>query len=205
MTSDPQASAPNPEEDSEKAASDVTLILQALQSGESQETEDLIPVVYDELRRLAAYRLSHEKPGQTLQATALVHEAYLRLLKSKSQSWESRRHFFGAAAEAMRRILIDNARSKAYVKRGGHLERTDFEHADAIVLDPSVDILDLHSALEELEQDDPSAAEVVKLRYFAGLTWDQIAKALGVSPRTCRYTWDYGKAWLFERLKRDPS
>ena len=201
MASDSNQSVPNPGEESEKAAGDVTLILQALNAGESKRTEDLIPLLYDELRRLAAYRLSNEKPGQTLQATALVHEAYLRLLKSESQSWRDKRHFFGAAAEAMRRILIENARSKASVKRGGHLERTEFDHADAIILDSSVDILDLHTALEELEGEDSSAAEIVKLRYFAGLTWDQIANALNVSPRTARYNWTYGKTWLFERLR----
>ena len=193
-----------PENDSATvhAAKDVTLILQAIQAGASNRSEDLIPLVYDELRRLAAFQMANERAGQTLQATALVHEAYLRLLKSESQSWRDRRHFFGAAAEAMRRILIENARRKAALKRGGDFERTNIDLADMPVGDKPVDILDLNTALEELEQEDPSVAELVKLRYFAGLTWDQIAEALDISPRTARNIWTYGKVWLFKRLSQ---
>ena len=183
------------------AARDVTLILHALNAGESKRSEDLIPLVYEELRRLAAYRMSMEKAGQTLQATALVHEAYLRLLNSESQTWKDRRHFFGAAAEAMRRILIDNARRKAAIKHGGKFERTELDFAELPQTDPSVDILDLSAALEELEEKDPGAAEVVKLRFFAGLTWDQIADTLQISKRTAHNIWNYGRGWLFRRLK----
>ena len=201
MTDNRQSFVPINQGESEAAAHNVTMILQALNTGTSNRSEDLIPLVYDELRRLAAYQMSQEKPGQTLQATALVHEAYLRLLKSESQSWKDRRHFFGAAAEAMRRILIDNARRKASLKRGGDFERTNLDLAEIPLADQSVDTLDLNTALEELEKADPSAAELVKLRYFAGLTMEQIAEILEVKPRTARTIWAFGKAWLFQRLK----
>lgn len=203
MKDDKQSSVSNPDSRSDEAVHEVTMILQAINAGASNRAEDLIPLVYEELRRLAAYRMSREKPGQTLQATALVHEAFLRLLKSESQSWRDRRHFFGAAAEAMRRILIENARRKAALKRGGEFVRTNIPLADIPVRGQSVDILDLNTALEDLEKEDPSTAELVKLRYFAGLTWNQIAETLEVSPRTARNIWTYGKVWLFKRLNDD--
>jgi len=177
--------------------SDVTRILAAIDQGDSRAAEQLLPLVYGELRRLAASKMAHEAPGQTLQATALVHEAYLRLLDGeKDQQWNSRGHFFAAAAEAMRRILVERARHKRSLKAGGGRRRQelpDIEMADA---GPHLDLLALHEALTKLEQQDPRRAELVKLRFFAGLTIAEAARVLGVSASTADNDWAYARSWL---------
>jgi RNA polymerase sigma factor (TIGR02999 family) len=177
--------------------SDVTQILSAIEQGDSHAAKQLLPLIYDELRRLAAAKLAQEKPGQTLQATALVHEAYLRLVDAeKVQHWNSRGHFFAAAAEAMRRILIDNARRKQAQKRGGQVKRVDF---DAIELadDPASEkLLALEDALIRLAATDRVKAELVKLRYFGGLTTQEAAGILGISTATADRYWAYARAWL---------
>jgi RNA polymerase sigma factor (TIGR02999 family) len=180
---------------------DVTRILSAVEKGNAGAVEQLLPLVYDELRKLAAQRLAQEKPGQTLQATALVHEAYLRLVDDDSRSWESRGHFFAAAAEAMRRILVDRARDRRRLKRGGSRRRQDLD-LDALTAPdaPPDDLLDLDDAIDRLGRVDPRAAALVKLRLFAGLTLDQAADALGVSPRTADFDWRFARAWLFDEL-----
>jgi RNA polymerase sigma factor (TIGR02999 family) len=181
--------------------SDVTRILSAVEKGEAGAAEQLLPLVYDELRKLAAKRLAQEKPGQTLQATALVHEAYLRLVGTADPGWDSRGHFFATAAEAMRRILVDRARDRRRLKRGGSRRRQDLD-LDALTAPdaPPDDLLDLDDALDRLGQIDARAAALVKLRLFAGLTLDQAAAALGVSPRTADFDWRFARAWLFEQL-----
>ncbi len=179
-----------------------TQILAAMSRGDPQAADQLLPLVYDELRRLAAEKLSQETPGQTLQATALVHEAYLRLVDVEhAQEWDSRGHFFAAAAEAMRRILVENARRKKSLKRGGGWSRQALDDV-ASVTPPaaSADILALHEALDELAQVHEQAAVLVKLRYFCGLTIPEAAKALNVSPRTADNLWAYARAWLYERI-----
>ena len=160
--------------------------------------DQLLPLIYDELRRLAAQKLAHQKPGQTLQATALVHEAYLRLVgQTPRQEWDNRRHFFAAAAEAMRRILIEQARRKSSLKRGGDRQRVELESVEPTVLPLECDdLLGLDEALQKLEQKDPRKAELVKLRFFAGLTSDQAAEALGVSTSTAENDWVYARSWL---------
>jgi RNA polymerase sigma factor (TIGR02999 family) len=184
--------------------SDVTHILNAIEAGDLHAAAQLLPLVYDELRKLAAHRLAQEKPGQTLQATALVHEAYLRLVNADdAQSWDSRRHFFAAAAEAMRRILVEKARRKRGVKHGGQRVRVDLEEALVIADEPREDLLELDELLEQLAGADPRAAELVKLRFFAGLTGDQSAEVLGISPRAVDLLWAYARAWLFEKLQRE--
>ena len=174
--------------------SDVTRILSAIEQGETQATDKLLPLVYEELRRLAAQKLSKESPGQTLQATALVHEAYLRLLGPEEQTWKSRGHFFGAAAEAMRRILVDNARRKQRLKRGGDRQRVDIFDAELGAEGPSEDLLALDEALSKLAETDQVKAELVKLRYFAGLTVEQAAQALGFSETTAKEHWRFARA-----------
>jgi RNA polymerase sigma factor (TIGR02999 family) len=178
--------------------SDVTRILNAIEQGDARATEELLPLVYEELRLLAAQKLSHEPPGQTLQATALVHEAYLRLVGDEARGWESRGHFFAAAAEAMRRILVENARRKRALKYGGLKQRIDLE--TSVLADgdeASADHLILvDEALERLSQRDRVKAELVKLRYFAGLTIPQAATALGISPATADRSWRYARSWL---------
>src|SRR5438093_2972255 len=165
--------------------SDVTRLLSAIDQGDSQAAERLLPLVYDELRKLAAHRMAQEKPGQTLQPTALVHEAYLRLLDTKKvQKWNSRGHFFAAAAEAMRRILVEKARHKRSLKAGGNRHRQEMTDVEAPDTGPKVDLLTLNEALEKLEHQDKRRAEVVKLRYFAGLTIEEAALALGISTST---------------------
>ena len=176
---------------------EVTQILSRLDQGEPDAAEQLMPLVYDELRKLAAQRLAHERPGQTLNATALVHEAYVRLVDGTHvQKWNSRGHFFAAAAEAMRRILIDQARRKASVKAGGNLQRIDISQIEPALSGPSLDMLALNEALDELEKTDPRAATVVKLRFFAGLTTREVADALSVSLATAENDWAYAKSFL---------
>jgi RNA polymerase sigma factor (TIGR02999 family) len=182
--------------------SDVTRILSAIDQGDPHAAEQLLPVVYKELRKLAAQKLAQEKPGQTLQATALVHEAYLRLVDAdQAQRWDSRGHFFAAAAEAMRRILVDTARSKQSQKRGGGFIRRPFEEANFAAAMPDNDILAVSEALDRLAAKDSQAAELVKLRFFAGLASDQAAHSLGVSARTADRIWGYARAFLLKELK----
>jgi RNA polymerase sigma factor (TIGR02999 family) len=186
-------------------ATQVTQILNSVEQGDPQAAERLLPLVYDELRRLAAHRLKQESPGQTLQATALVHEAYLRLVDDRHrQSWNSRGHFFGAAAEAMRRILVESARRKRRQKRGGDLVRQELDESEIAAPEADDELLALDEALERLTQADDQAAELVKLRYFSGLTVAQAAEVLGVSMRTAERTWTFAKAWLY-RETRPPA
>jgi RNA polymerase sigma factor (TIGR02999 family) len=185
--------------------SEVTRILSDIEQGDPHAAEQLVPLVYDELRKLAAQKLSHEQPGQTLQATALVHEAYLRLVESERRGsspvhWNSRGHFFAAAAEAMRRILIERARACHRLHRGGRRQRRDLDRLDVVAEESADDLLALDEALERLGADEPAAAEVVKLRYFAGLTIEQTASGLGISVRTANRHWAYAKAWLYKQL-----
>jgi len=182
---------------------DATRMLQAIERGDAHTSAELLPVVYDELRRLAAHKLSQERPGQTLQATSLVHEAWLRLVGAENPKWEGQKHFFAAAAEAMRRILIENARRKQRQKRGGGWERIDVEQIQLAEPLPSNDLLAIDEALTELAQRDPPAAELVQLRFFAGLTQQQAANLLGISRRTADRTWAYARAWLFQQIAGD--
>jgi len=182
--------------------SDVTRILTAIEEGDAKAAEELLPAVYEELRRLAAQKLSREPPGQTLQATALVHEAYIRLVGAESQNWKGRTHFFAAAAEAMRRILVDNARRKQRLKRGGGHQRVNLGDADLAADEPSTDLLALDEALAKLREEDSVIADLVKLRYFAGLTLEQTAEILGVSRRTADRYWAYARAWLYEEITK---
>jgi RNA polymerase sigma factor (TIGR02999 family) len=180
---------------------DVTQILSAIEAGDPQAAEQLLPLVYDELRKLAAQRLAHEKPGQTLQATALVHEAYVRLVdNANAQHWNSRGHFFAAAAEAMRRILVDQARRKHGLKRGRARVPLDIDQLAAVPSERVDDILDIDAALVRLMNADPQAVELVKLRYFAGLSIPEAAAALGISPRSADFLWAYARAWLLRDL-----
>ena len=189
--------------------SEVTRILSAIEQGDPSAAEQLLPLVYDELRKLAAQRLAQEKPGHTLQATALVHEAYLRLVENggdeagPEQRWDSRGHFFAAAAEAMRRILIDRARHKATAKRGGALRRIDIEQASAVDDGREAELLALDEALTEFERHDPQAAGLVKLRYFAGLSHQEAAEALGIGRRAADRLWALARAWLYQRLSEE--
>jgi RNA polymerase sigma factor (TIGR02999 family) len=182
--------------------SEVIRILSAVEAGDPSAASQLLPLVYDELRKLAAARLAQEAPGQTLQPTALVHEAYLRLIgPANAPRWDSRGHFFAAAAEAMRRILIENARRKHGPQRGGHLKRQDLDPEHAGDLDQSESLLALNEALDQLATSEPRAAEVVKLRYFAGMTLADVAAALGISPRTADTDWAYARAWLVSAIR----
>lgn len=182
---------------------DVTQILSQIEQGDPTAAEQLLPLVYDELRKLAAAKMAQEKPGQTLQATGLVHEAYLRLVDAENAcNWESRGHFFAAAAEAMRRILVDNALRKRRPKHGGEHRRVDLELGAEIDDSPSRELIALDVALEDLAEQDEVAANVVKLKYFAGLTIPQIAEILGLSPRTADRRWAYARAWLHQELQK---
>jgi RNA polymerase sigma factor (TIGR02999 family) len=186
--------------------SGVTQILERIEAGDGQAAEQLLPLVYDELRKLAAARMAQEAPGQTLQATALVHEAYLRLVDTdKAQHWDSRGHFFAAAAEAMRRILVDRARRKRSRRHGGGFERLDLLERDLAVEAPDDSILRLDAALTELAKVRPQAAQLVNLRFFAGLTMDQTASVVGVSSRTARRLWVYAQAWLRREIESRPE
>jgi RNA polymerase sigma factor (TIGR02999 family) len=185
-----------------KAMSDVTLILQAVSRGEKQVSEDLLPLVYDELRQLANVRLAHESSGQTLQATALVHEAWLRLVVDGSRTWQNRAHFFRAAALAMRRILVDRARHKLSIKGGGGQERLNIEDVDLAAATPDDKILLIDEALARLEKEDPESARIVTLKFFGGLTNSEVGKTLGVTERTVEREWAHAKACLFRMIQK---
>src|SRR5438105_7360090 len=191
---------------------DVTRVLSVIQQGDPHAAEQLLPLVYDELRQLAAQKLAQEKPGQTLEATALVHEAYLRLVASgdasapREQHWNSRGHFFAAAAEAMRRILVDNARHKRARKRGGELVRQDLDALEIALPEIPEDLVALDEALNKLTATDKTAADLVHLRFFAGLPIPEVAQILGISPRTADRLWAYARAWLHQEIEgRDPE
>ena len=182
---------------------DVTQLIERLKSGDAQAAEELLPRVYDELRRLARAKLQHERPGMTLQATALVHEAYLRLVDVEAQAqWQSRGHFFAAAAEAMRRILVENARRRLRIKHGGDREQEPL--ADDAIAAPEIDgdLIELDAALNRLAEQHPRKAELVKLRYFAGLTQEQAAEALQISIATAERDWSYARAWLYREVNQ---
>jgi len=186
--------------------SDVTQLLGALDAGDPRAADQLLPLVYEELRKLAAAKMAQEKSGQTLQATALVHEAWLRLAGSEDQrGWNNRGHFFGAAAEAMRRILVDRARQKARVRHGGGLEQVDLAHVTIATEDSDDTVLAIHEALEKLARESPPKAEIVKLRYFTGLEHAEIAQVLGISEPTVRRHWAYARSWLYAELKQKSS
>jgi len=182
--------------------SDVTRIINAIEQGDPRATEQLLPLVYDELRLLAAQKMSQEPPGQTLQATALVHEAYLRLAGAEDRTWDNKGHFFKAAAEAMRRILIENARRKKSPKHGGDRRKMDLDESVLVVGDavPAENMIALDEALEKLSKRDKVKADVVKLRYFAGLTSEQAAGILRISPTTAKRYWAYSRAWLLREI-----
>jgi RNA polymerase sigma factor (TIGR02999 family) len=185
--------------------SEVTRILSAIEEGDPHAAEQLLPLVYEELRKLAAQRLAQEKPGQTLEATALVHEAYVRLINVEdAQRWNSRGHFFAAAAEAMRRILVENARRKLRVRHGGELQRHDVDALQLSSPQTPDELVALSEALDRLTVTNAQAAELVKLRFFAGLTNEEAAGALGVSPRKANLIWAYARAWLLECLGHEP-
>jgi RNA polymerase sigma factor (TIGR02999 family) len=180
--------------------SDVTRILQAMERGEAKAADELLPLVYEELRRLAAGKMAQESPGQTLQATALVHEAWLKLGATEKQNWQNRAHFFAAAAEAMRRILIDKARRKRRVRHGEGLQRVDLDAIDLASEDHPENVLAVDEALARLALEDPTKAELVKLRYFVGLSIPESAEALGISESSAKRYWNYARAWLYNEL-----
>lgn len=182
--------------------SDVTLILQAVKRGEKQASEELLPLVYDELRRIAAARMAREAAGQTLQPTALVHEAWVRMVNDDSRTWDNRAHFFGAASEAMRRILIERARRKSRIKHGGKQQRVNIEDLDIAEVLPDETILLVDEALERLKAEDPETAQVVVLKFFGGLNNAEIVEITGTSDRTVRRQWEFAKAWLFKSISK---
>jgi RNA polymerase sigma factor (TIGR02999 family) len=181
---------------------EVSELLSAIEQGDRHAVAQLFPLVYDALRQLAAAKLAHEAPGQTLQATALVHEAYLRLVEAKAQHWNSTGHFFAAAAESMRRILVDRARKKRSVKHGGGQVRQPLDEANVMAPEVGEDLVALDEALEQLAARDAEAAELVKLRFFAGLTSAQAAAVLDISPRTADRAWTYARVFLLGELKK---
>jgi len=186
--------------------SDVTRILSAIEQGDPRASEQLLPLVYEELRKLATARMAQEKPGQTLQATALVHEAYLRLVDGEQpQHWNSRGHFFGAAAEAMRRILLNRARDKGRTKRGGQFQRVDLDKIELALDAPNDDLMAIDEAIARLAEENPECANVVKMRFFAGLSIDEVAAAMGVSASTAKRHWAYARAWLFDAIQADDA
>jgi RNA polymerase sigma factor (TIGR02999 family) len=181
---------------------DLTQVLAAASAGDVQAADNLLPMVYDELRRIAAQQMAREKPGQTLQATSLVHEAYLRIVSPVGQQvWANRRHFFAAAAEAMRRILVESARRKRRLRHGGDRERVDLEEFELPIEPPHEDLLALDEAFEQFAVEEPQKAELVKLRFFAGLEEQEAADVLGISRTTAARYWAYARAWLFDRLR----
>lgn len=182
--------------------SDVTQILQAIEQGDARAADELLPLVYEELRKLASTRMAHERPGQTLQPTALVHEAWLRLAGDPRQQWDSRGHFFAAAAEAMRRILIDNARRKQALRHGAGQQRLDIQEIELAAPSTDDQLLAINAALEKLAVDHPRKAELVKLRYFAGLSIEEAAAAIKISEATAKRWWAYARAWLFSEIKQ---
>jgi RNA polymerase sigma factor (TIGR02999 family) len=185
---------------------DVTQILSQIESGDPSAAEQLLPLVYDELRKLAAAKLANENPGQTLQATALVHEAYLRLVDvDQARRWNSRPHFFRAAAEAMRRILVDHARRKRSLKRGGEFKRIELDAIEATGVLPAEDVLTISEALQKFAEHDPDKADLVKLRYFGRLSVQDAANVLGISRATADRHWQYAKTWLYCELMREPA
>ena len=177
------------------------MILNALEQGDSRAVDRLLPAVYQELRQLAAHKLANERPGQTLQATALVHEAYLRLVGADGQHFKSSAYFFGAAAEAMRRIVVENARRKQRLKHGGNHQRVELDDVEWAIDSSFDDLIALDEALTELAETDPAKAELVKLRYFSGLTLEEAAQVLDISPATAQRNWTYAKAWLFRKIQ----
>ena len=186
-----------------RIVSDVTRILEAIQAGQPQAAEELLPMVYDELRRLAAARMAQQPPGQTLQPTALVHEVWLKLAGGKGSSWHDRQHFFRAAAEAMRQILIDRARRKLRARHGGGAEHVDLQELEIAAPAKEEVLLDLDAALGELKAIAPERAEIVNLRFFAGLNEPEIAGILGISERSVQRQWSYARAWLFARIAKE--
>lgn len=182
--------------------SDVTRILEAAQQGDPTAADQLLPLVYEELRRLAAHKMANEAAGQTLQPTALVHEAWLRLVGNEKQKWDGRAHFFAAAAEAMRRILIDRARRKRAVRHGGNQQRLDIQEDDLASPTDDDQLLAVSEALDKLTAQHKVEAELVKLRYFVGMTNDEAADVLGISPRTAKYYWTHARAWLFREIRQ---
>jgi RNA polymerase sigma factor (TIGR02999 family) len=192
--------------DDSASVNEVTQILERVEQGDPKAAEELLPLVYEELRKLAAVKMAQERPGQTLQATALVHEAWLRLVGTDdAKAWNSRGHFFGAAAEAMRRILLDRARHKARVRHGGGLERVDLDHVTLATEDSDGTLLAIHEALEKLALESPQKAEIVKLRHFTGLEHAEIAAVLGISEPTVRRHWAYARSWLYAELRQNLS
>jgi RNA polymerase sigma factor (TIGR02999 family) len=183
--------------------SEITLVLQAIGRGEEHASQELLPLVYEQLRHLAAARMAQEAPGQTLQATALVHEAWLRLVKDEEQTWENRAHFFGAAAEAMRRIVIENARRKSRVKRGGGLVRVDISELNLADGTPDDKILMIDEALDALKAQQPEMGQLVVMKFFGGVTNKELAESLGVTDRTIERRWAFAKAWLFNWLQEN--
>ena len=180
---------------------EVTRILEAIQRGDGTAAQQLLPLVYDELRKLAAYKMASEAPGHTLQPTALVHEAWLRLAASTQQSWENRAHFFAAAAEAMRRILVEHARRKQSLKRGGGAGHEELDESSLVLAAPPDELLAVHEALDALASRDPAAAELVKLRYFVGMTMEEAAAAMGLAKRTAESLWTYARVWLHREIR----
>ena len=185
---------------------DVTAILNAIEAGNAR-TEELLPLVYEELRRLALAKMRHERPGHTLQATALVHEAFLRLLGDEQATWQNRRHFFGAAALAMQRILVEQARRRQQLKRGGNLQRVELMDVEIAISEQASDteLLAIHEAFGEFEKEEPAKAELVRLRYFVGLTEEEAAKTLNISRATASRWWTFSRAWLFQRMQEGKS
>jgi RNA polymerase sigma factor (TIGR02999 family) len=179
---------------------DVTQLLCAIDAGDPKAAEQLLPLVYEELRRLAAHKMAGERAGHTLQATALVHEAYLRLVKESQQQWQNRSQFIAVAAETMRRILVDHARRRQSQKRGGDFQRTEVDFLELPVAGDDALVLKVHEALNELAEEDPVKAEVVKLKFFVGLTSEEIASVLDLNEKTVRRHWSFAKAWLFQNM-----
>jgi RNA polymerase sigma factor (TIGR02999 family) len=181
--------------------SEITQVLQAIRRGDGRASEELLPLVYNELRQLAAARMNQESAGHTLQATALVHEAWLRMVGDGDREWQNRAHFFGAAAEAMRRILVDNARRKSRLKRGGDQARVDIEELDLVATSPDEKILLMDEALEKLRAEDPEKARIVVMKFFGGMTNQEVAENLGMTERTVERQWAFAKAWLFQSIQ----